>query len=123
MRLLFVIGIGLLATAAALVARAITLSGVRIASQMRQIEAYGFNTAEPNAKPPTALARAAARLTARAERIGRSAHGTGWRTPVTTQQLRGAGLYAVGPDVFQGYRVMLTAALSSLILIDSLLAG
>jgi tight adherence protein C len=42
---------------------------------------------------------------------------------VTTQQLRGAGLYKVTPDVFQGYRVMLALALSVLILLDSVSSG
>jgi Flp pilus assembly protein TadB len=121
--LLFAIGILLLAAAAALFARAIALSRVRIAAQVRQIEAYGFNATEGGDSRLTAFAQARLRLSALAERVGRSAHGSGWRAPVTTQQLRGAGLYTVSPDVFQGYRVMLTAALSSLVLLDSLLAG
>lgn len=123
MTLLFVLGILFLAAAAALLARAITLSRVRIASQVRQIEEYGFNTAEVPDAPETALVRLGARLTARAERIGRSTRGSGWRAPVTTQQLRGAGLYKVTPDVFQGYRVMLALALSVLILLDSVSSG
>jgi tight adherence protein C len=53
-----------------------------------------------------------------AERIGRSTRWTGWRAPPTTQQLRGAGLYTITPDVFQGYRVMLTGCLTTLILLD-----
>jgi tight adherence protein C len=121
--LLFAIGILFLAAAAALLARAIALSRLRIASQVRQIEAYGFNASESPEKPATGLTRAAARLSDLAERLGSSAHGSGWRAPVTTQQLRGAGLYTVTPDVFQGYRVMLSGALSFLILLDSLLAG
>jgi tight adherence protein C len=112
-----------LAAAAALFARAIALSRVRIAAQVRQIEAYGFNATEGGDSRLTAFAQARLRLSALAERVGRSAHANRYRAPVTTQQLRGAGLYTVSPDVFQGYRVMLTAALSSLVLLDSLLAG
>jgi tight adherence protein C len=96
---------------------------MRVASQVRQIEGYGFNTSEAADAPESAAARLGARLTARAERIGRSAHGTGWRAPVTTQQLRGAGLYTVSPDVFQGYRVILALGLSVLILLDSVVSG
>jgi tight adherence protein C len=123
MTALFVLGILFLAAAAALVARAITLSRARIATQVRQIEEYGFNTTEGTDAPESATARLGTRLSARAERIGRSAHGTGWRAPVTTQQLRGAGLYTVTPDVFQGYRVMLALGLSVLILLDSVATG
>src|SRR6266404_5535536 len=121
MSLLFAIGILLLGAAAALLARAIALSRVRIAAQVRQIEAYGFNATEEGDRPLTAFAQARLRLDALAERVGRSVQGSGWRAPVTTQQLRGAGLYTVSPDVFQGYRVMLTVALPALVLLDSLL--
>jgi tight adherence protein C len=123
MALLFVIGILFLAAAAALVTRAIALSRVRVASQVRQIEAYGFSTSESPGKRVTALARLGARTTGFAERIGRSVGGSGWRAPVTTQQLRGAGLYKVTPEVFQGYRLMLTVGLSSFILFESVAAG
>jgi tight adherence protein C len=123
MALLFVIGILFLAAAAALVTRAIALSRVRVASQVRQIEAYGFSTSESPGKHVTALARLGARTTGFAERIGRSVGGSGWRAPVTTQQLRGAGLYKVTPEVFQGYRLMLTVGLSSFILFESVAAG
>jgi tight adherence protein C len=120
---LFVIGILLLAAATALVARAVTLSRVRITEQVRQIETYGFNASEepPGAARPFANARV--RLTEAAGRIGRSARGEGWRAAVTTQQLRAAGLYRLSSDEFQGFRVMLAVGLCSLILLDGLLTG
>ncbi|HMH48295.1 MAG TPA: type II secretion system F family protein, partial [Solirubrobacteraceae bacterium] len=51
---------------------------------------------------------------------GRSAHGSGWRAPVTTQQLRGAGLYQVSPDQFQGYRMMAIATVSALLVLAAI---
>jgi tight adherence protein C len=119
MTLLFVIGILFLAVAAAMVTRAVAHSRVRIASQVRQIEDYGFNTAEGPGARDSVISRLSVRLRALAERIGRSANGTGWRAPVTTQQLRGAGLYTMSPDVFQGYRAMVTVSLVAFILLDA----
>jgi Flp pilus assembly protein TadB len=119
---LFALGILFLAAAAAMVARALTLSRVRMASQVRQIEAYGFSSTDgvdqATTKPGTS-----ARLNALALRIGRSAGGREWRAPVTTVKLRAAGLYRVSQDEFHGYRVMLTVALPSLILLEALLGG
>jgi pilus assembly protein TadC len=123
MTFLFTIGILFLAASAALAARAITLSRLRITAQMRQIEGYGFHSSEVFEQPPTGIARAGARLGELAERIGRSVGGEGWRAPVAAQQLRGAGLYTITPEMFQGYRVMLTGGLPGLILLDSLFAG
>jgi tight adherence protein C len=120
---LFMIGILLLATSAGLLTRAITLTRVRTASQLRQIDEYGFHTSEgvgTHVAKPKGARRALSDL---AERIGRSVKGSGWRAPVTTPQLRGAGLYGVTPEMFQGSRTMLTGTLSSLILFDTLLAG
>jgi pilus assembly protein TadC len=119
--LLFAIGLLFLAAAAALLTRAITLSRVRMSSQVRQIEAYGFNTAK--SPPSTASSHARERLNALAARIGGSLNGHGWRAPVTALKLRGAGLYNVSPEVFHGYRVMLTVALPFFILFDGVVAG
>jgi tight adherence protein C len=119
MVLLFLIGILFLAAATALLVRAISLTRIRVASQVRQIEEYGFSTSEPAEQRESALARARARLSELAERIGRSAPGTGWRAPVTTQQLRGAGLYTVTPNQFQGYRLMATATVTALLLLEA----
>jgi Flp pilus assembly protein TadB len=119
MVLLFLIGILFLAAATALLVRAISLTRIRIASQVRQIEEYGFSTSDSTEQRDLALLRAAARVGTVAERIGRSVPGTGWRAPVTTQQLRGAGLYTVTPNQFQGYRLMATVAVSVLVLLDA----
>jgi tight adherence protein C len=123
MALLFLIGILFLGAAAAFLARAITLSRVRITARVREIEVYGFNAGHEIRKPATAFAEVRERLDAIAGRIGRSAQGEGWRAPVALRQLRGAGLYTITPDVFQGYRVMATVAVPTVILLESALAG
>jgi tight adherence protein C len=120
---LFAIGVLFLAAAAALAARALTLARMRITEQVRQIETYGFSGSDGTPEPAKAFASARIRLTEMAGRIGRSAHGEGWRGPVTTQQLRAAGLYRLSSDEFQGYRLMITVALCFLILLNGLLAG
>ncbi|MCW3028122.1 MAG: hypothetical protein JWN81_1333, partial [Solirubrobacterales bacterium] len=123
MALLFIIGILFLAASAGLLARAITLARARTVTHLQQIDEYGFHAAEG---PTARLAnpkRTSRTLSDLAERIGGSVRGTSWRAPVTTPQLRGAGLYNVSPEMFQGYRVMLTVALSSLILFDTVLSG
>jgi tight adherence protein C len=119
MVLLFLIGILFLAAATALLVRAVSLTRIRVASQVRQIEEYGFSPGDDAEQRESALSRAGARLGELAERIGRAAPGTGWRAPVTTQQLRGAGLYTVTPNQFQGYRLMATAMVSALALLDA----
>lgn len=120
MLLLFALGILLFAAAVAMLLRALTLTRVRISSQVRQIESYGFNATWQAGRTSE---RGGERFTNLAARIGRSAHGSGWRAPVTTAELRGAGLYTVTPDVFQGCRVIVTAGLSTLILLDGVLTG
>jgi tight adherence protein C len=119
MVLLFLIGIVFLAAATALLVRAISLTRIRVASQVRQIEEYGFSTNDSTEQRDSALSQAAARVSTLAERVGRSFPGTGWRAPVTTQQLRGAGLYTVTPNQFQGYRLMTTVTVSVLLLLDA----
>jgi len=120
---LFLIGILFLAVATALLVRAISLTRIRIASQVRQIEEYGFGTSDGLQEHESGLSRAAARLSALAERIGRSAPGTGWRAPVTSQQLRGAGVYTITPNQFQGYRLMATVTVVMLVLLDIVSGG
>ena len=123
MTLLFVLGILFLAAAAALVARALTLSRVRISAQVEQIETYGFNAGAGDLKGPSRLKALQERLGVLAGRIGRSVQGEGWRAPVTNQQLRGAGLYAITPEEFQGYRAMFVVGITSFILLESLITG
>lgn len=120
--MLFALGILFLAAAAALVTRALTLSRVRMSAQVRQIEAYGFNAGD-GAGQPAAGSPTAARLRELSARIGSSAGGRDWRAPVTTVKLRAAGLYRVSQDEFHGFRLILTLALPTLILLDYTLGG
>ena len=121
MALLFAIGLLFFAAAAGLLTRAIALSRIRMSAQLRQIEAYGFNSAMGSTAQPGSPAKE--RLNNLAARIGASVQGHGWRAPVPAIKLRAAGLYSVSPEVFHGYRVMLTAALPSVILLNGLAAG
>jgi tight adherence protein C len=121
--MLLAIGILFLAAAAALLARALTLSRVRMSSQVRQIEAYGFNAGDGSGRAARAGSPAGARLREMAARIGRSVDGRDWRAPVSTVKLRAAGLYRISQDEFHGYRVILTVALPTLIMLDYVLAG
>jgi tight adherence protein C len=121
MALLFLIGISLLAVAAGLLVRGLALARVRVQTQVRQIDAYGFKAGEGSATEPSITFRV--RLSHLALRIGESTQGTGWRAPVSTVQLRGAGLYSMTSQEFQGYRVMASAALPALILLDAIVAG
>jgi tight adherence protein C len=121
--LLFVIGILFLATAAALLTRALTLSRVRMSAQVRQIEAYGFNPRDLAVGASPSGPSAHRRVSELAALIGHSVGGREWRAPVPSMQLRAAGIYRLSQDEFHGYRLMLTAGLPTLILLDALLAG
>jgi tight adherence protein C len=123
MAFLFVIGIAFLAAAAALVARAISLSRVRATARVREIEVYGFKAGESSKKAASAFSALRQRLDGIAGRIGRSVQGDGWRAQVPLRQLRGAGLYTISADVFQGYRVIAAGGVSGLILLDGILGG
>jgi tight adherence protein C len=121
--LLFTTGILLLAGAAALLARALTISRLRMSVQIRQIEEYGFNASDAEGHPRPASSNARARLDELAARLGRSKHTTGWRAPVTSVKLRAAGVYTISPEVFHGYRVMLAPLLPGLIVLSALRGG
>jgi tight adherence protein C len=121
MTVLFVLSILLLAAAAALVARAIALARVRVDSQVRQIDAYGFNTGAEAERTARVGSRLRDGLRSLAGRLGaRAMDGAGWRAPVTTQQLRAAGVYTMTPVVFQGYRLMVAVALPGVIVMFAL---
>jgi tight adherence protein C len=109
MALLIILGVLLLAVAGALLAHALALPHLRMSARVREIDTYGFKVGDGEAagavvaRPPFG-----SRLNAFAERIGRRASGTGWRAPVDGRSLRAAGVYAITPEAFHGYRVMLS---------------
>jgi tight adherence protein C len=125
MAFLFVIGVLLVAIAAALVARALALPRLRMSAHLRQIDTYGFKAGSRELaaelvapKPPFGE-----RLNGLAERVGRSARGRGWRAPVESRSLRAAGLYSITPEAFHGYRVLASVALPALITMLALASG
>jgi tight adherence protein C len=123
---LFVLAVVLIAIAAGLLLRAFTLSRVKTSAQLREIETYGFNAAAVEPQPPIVLSpRAVFRssLNELAERVGRTVQGQGWRAPVDGRSLRAAGVYAITPEAFHGYRVMASLSLPTLIFLPALLSG
>jgi tight adherence protein C len=123
MTVLFIIGVGLIAGAAALLARALALPRLRMSAQLRQIDSYGFDAAEVIAETPPANRALRERLNELAARVGRRSEGTGWRAPVTKVKLRAAGIYSVEPEVFHGYRVIVSLAIPGFLLFTGLKSG
>jgi len=123
MALLFLLGIAFLATASALLARAISLTRARAAERVREIEVYGFKTGNAPEKAASLVATLRHHLDGVAARIGRSMQGEGWRAQVPLRQLRGAGLYSMSADVFQGYRTIASLGVSGFIFLEALLTG
>jgi len=119
MAVIFAIGIMFLAAAAGLLARAYSVSRVRVAARVRGIDVYGFRPGRVEQKRATALTALHERLDRVAAHVGRSVKGKGWRAPVELRKLRGAGLYTVSPEVFHGYRVLAGFGVPALILLDS----
>jgi tight adherence protein C len=122
MAFLLLIGIMLIASAGALLTRAIGMSRLRVADQMRHIGDYGMAASEQPAAPPAARRSLLARLAPAAERIGRHACGAGLLAPVEVRMLRAAGMYTVTPEMFQGYRVLLTLG-PALVLVLAVVGG
>lgn len=123
MTILFIIGILFIAGAAALVARALALPRLRMSSQLRQIESYGFDGADVVSDAPAADYSLRRRLNEIAAQVGRRAGGRGWRAPVSTIKLRAAGVYSIDPDVFHGYRVIAAIGLPLFLLLTRSLSA
>jgi tight adherence protein C len=121
----FVIGIVLLAVAAALVARALALPRLRMSAQLRQIDTYGFKPAGDQATASLGAPRRplTEHLNVLAERIGRACAGPGWRKPVEARRFRAAGAYAITPEAFHGYRVMLALGVPGFFLFLAVASG
>ena len=99
------------------------LSRVRMTTQLRDIDTYGFKAAESAEAAAAHRPLMGVRVNELAERIGRSATGTGWRAPVEARSLRAAGVYKLTPEAFHGYRVMVTFVVPSFILLLMLASG
>jgi tight adherence protein C len=124
MTFLFVIGVLILAGAAAFAVRAFALPRMRMSAQLRQIDSYGFAAVEgiivDGSGENSSLRAAVNRLV---EHVGRRTAGTGWRAPVSRIKLRAAGVYTIEPDVFHGYRVIASLTFPSLLLLLGLRSG
>jgi tight adherence protein C len=124
MAALFVIALLLLGVAIALVIRAVALAHVRMATHLRQIESYGFDSGLPGEEPITARPPLGWGVNALAERVGRYATArVGILRPVTTRELAAAGVYTVSPDAFHGYRLLAATSLPALVLAVAVARG
>lgn len=123
MTLLFVLGVLILAGAAGLLVRAVALPRVRMSAQLRQIDSYGFAATEGAIEGPRESSSPRAALNALAARIGRGAAGNGWRAPVAKIKLRAAGVYTIEPDVFHGYRVLVSITLPAFLILLTIRGG
>jgi tight adherence protein C len=95
---------------------------LRITSQLRQIEAYGFHSSDrrgPEAGRPSLLVR----LQPLAERIGRRLSREGLLAPVESRVLSSAGIYHISAEAFHGYRVIAAAGVAALLLLVSAAGG
>jgi tight adherence protein C len=106
--LTLLIGLALVGCSAALIARAVALKGLSTSARMDQIREYGLAMAvgaEQPAVPGSGLGTA---IDETASRIGRWAarHLGGFREDELRRQLTIAGLYAMSPLTFLGYRVL-----------------
>lgn len=122
MVLLFGIGILLIAAAGVLAARALVMARARVAVQVRQIGTYGFHPADGSqtSEPRPPLRR---QLEGFARRIGGPVCGGGVLAPVEQRTLNAAGMFTTTPQVFQGYRLMLTTAVPGLLLLMAAMGG
>jgi tight adherence protein C len=123
MTLLFVLGVLILAGAAGLLVRAVALPRVRMSAQLRQIDSYGFAAAEGAIEAPRESSSPRAAMNALVARVGRRAAGSGWRAPVAKIKLRAAGVYTIEPDVFHGYRVIVSIMLPAFLILLTVRGG
>jgi len=113
-------GLLFVASAVGLVVRAVTLPRARMADQLRQIHAYGFNadvSGEQAGSGGDGLEWLAGRVGRLAERTVPSLK------PLTRTQLIAAGVTRIGPDAFHGYRTMAAVGFPTLLLAEGVLTG
>jgi pilus assembly protein TadC len=113
MTLLFILGILLIGLAAALALRGFAAGELRIASQVRELDSYGYGRQPTREGSPRTV-----RSLRLAERIGRATSTTSTRIlkPLERRELMAAGMYDVTVESFHGYRVIAAIALPILVL-------
>jgi tight adherence protein C len=118
MSFLLIIGLAFLGAAAALIARAVAITRLRMAVQVRQINTYGFAGDTANDALAQARSQLGEGINSLAERVGRAADARVQSLkPLPRGHLTAAGFYVLTQDAFHGYRVLastLTPALAML---------
>jgi len=117
MVLTLLVGLMLTGASAALVARAIALKGLSGSQRLDQIRAYGLSMAADAVAPPPGAGALGSAIDQTASRIGRWAarHLGSFREDEVRSQLMVAGLYAMSPMTFLGYRVLATLIVPGLL--------
>jgi tight adherence protein C len=124
MALLFLIGILLVGVAGALAWRAMLTPRVRVALQMREIEAYGFGPVDADVQVPGLAESEGGDGRGVAERIGRYTMRRVPRlTPLESRELLAAGMYDTTPESFHGYRVLAAFGAPGLIVLLTVASG
>ena len=124
MSFLLIIGLVFLGAAAALIARAVAITRLRMAAQVRQIGTYGFAGDSANEALAQARSQLSEGINLLAERVGRFAEARVQSLkPLPRAQLASAGFYALTADAFHGYRVLASTLLPALGMIAVVASG
>jgi tight adherence protein C len=113
--LLLIVGLALVASVAALLARAVALPRLRAMDHLARLDAYGFSAAEPDGERPRALTGT---LDDVAKRLGSLFAGRikGFAEADMRRELMAAGMYRTSPVTLVGYRVMSAVSLPTTVL-------
>lgn len=119
MALLFILGTVCLGVAATLALRALLAGNLRVAAQMRQIDAYGFS--EPQIAPVRARPQPLGTL---AERVGQAAltH-VSFLKALPVRELRAAGKYELTAERFHGFRILITLFVTAFFVLIGIAGG
>jgi tight adherence protein C len=113
MGLLFVLGTVCLGVAATLFLRALVAGNLRVAAQMRQIDAYGFSEREATVEQERSQP-----MGTLADRLGRGAiRVLPSIKPLALRELRAAGRYELTVERFHGYRILATLAVGGFVIL------
>jgi tight adherence protein C len=122
MAVMIILGLVLFGSAIVLLGRGMAMPHIRVSSQLRRIETYGFRSDEATGEPTTRPSLVG-RLRPLAERIGARTQGKGMFAPLESRVLRQAGMYQISTEAFHGYRVMAAVGVPSFLLFVSLIGG
>jgi tight adherence protein C len=124
MVLLVIIAVVFVGATAALVARAVSVGRMRMLTQVRQIEDYGFNAdVDLGALEEDQESQVAVAAHSLAERVGRFGEASLSMHPLPRVKLLSAGFYRISPYALNGYRILLAVFLPGLELISAIGSG